>query len=100
MQYNFSVECYTSANNSQDENVLEPITSVPVLHYLQVVLFLKFEHFAWISYATLFEIRRYQLPFLSGWKYPVLPDQCSYEFYQSFTNTYILKKKNCLVNSD
>jgi hypothetical protein len=24
---------------------------------------LKFEHFAWISYATVFEIRRYQLPF-------------------------------------
>ena len=26
-------------------------------------LFLKFEHFSWKCYATIFEIRRYQLPF-------------------------------------
>ena len=39
-------------------------TSVPVLHYPQVVFFpLKFEHFSWISYAALFKIMGYQLPF-------------------------------------
>jgi hypothetical protein len=30
---------------------------------LHAVPFLKIDHFAWISYATLIEIRRYQLPF-------------------------------------
>ena len=31
-----------------------------------IYFFLKFEHFSWISFAKLFEIRRYQLPFLVG----------------------------------
>ena len=30
-------------------------SSVPVLHYVQVVIFLKIEHFECISYTTLFE---------------------------------------------
>jgi hypothetical protein len=48
------------------------VTSCRVFNIFQVYpyftiyrgyFFLKFEHFAGISYATLFEIRRYQLPF-------------------------------------
>ena len=42
---------------------IQYFSSVPVLHCLQEVPFLKFEHIAWISYAQVFEIKRDQLPF-------------------------------------
>ena len=43
------------------EQGFQYFSSVPVLHYLQVVLFLlKFEQISWISYTTLCNIRRYQ----------------------------------------
>jgi hypothetical protein len=38
-------------------------SSLPVLHYLQAVLYIKFWIFSWISYTILFKIRRYQIPF-------------------------------------
>ena len=50
---------------------------LPVLQYLQAVLFLlKYEQFSWISCTTLFKIRRYHLrPFQEGkctWYRPLL----------------------------
>jgi hypothetical protein len=56
-------------------------SSVPVLHYLQMVLFffffflLKFEKISWISYTALFKIRRYQRQCYAGkstWYRPLL----------------------------
>ena len=38
-------------------------SSLPVLHHLQGVLFIKIWTFLWISYTTLLKIRRYQRPF-------------------------------------
>ena len=49
------------------------ISRVPVLLYLQAVLFSRFEQISWISYIKLFKIRRYQIPFKlckkSSWLY-------------------------------
>ena len=55
-------------------------SSLPVLHYLQVLLFLrlKLEQFSWMFSTTLFKIRRYQRPLFEGgggkstWYHPVL----------------------------
>ena len=50
-------------------------SSVPVLHYIQAVLFIKIWTFSLIPYATIFEIKRYRLPFWMGkitWFRPLL----------------------------
>jgi len=42
---------------------LRVVPALPVLQYLHVVLFIKIWTISWISYTTLFKIRRYQIPF-------------------------------------